>query len=242
MIDLNNPEFADVDPLKEKYSEAICEIPFRESITDHSKIALLVIDMQYLDAAEGYGVFSRDDNGVPKEAREYYFKTLKEEVVPNIRKLQDTFRKHSMEIIHTRIQCLTMDGRDRSPGHKRLGLIATPGSREADFLEEVAPQGDEIIINKTASGVFNASNIHYILRNMGISALYVAGVYTNECVSTTIRDGSDLGFSMTLIEDATTTVTPTLQENTVSVLRDRYARIVTTNDAIDELNKYMENC
>ena len=240
MIDLNNPEFANVDPLKEKYSEALCEIPFQELITDPKKIALLVIDMQYLDAAEGFGVFARNDNNVPKEAREYYFATLKEYVIPNIRKLQDSFRRHNMEVIHTRIQSLTKDGRDRSPGHKRLGLIATPGSKEADFLEDVAPVGDEIIVNKTASGVFNASNLHYILRNLDIKGLYVAGVYTNECVSTTIRDGSDLGFSMTLVEDATTTVTPVLQNNTVSVLKDRYARIINTERAVYELDHLME--
>jgi nicotinamidase-related amidase len=92
--------------------------------------------------------------GVPREAEEYYFNRLETQVLPNVRRLQDAFRAVGLEVIHTRIQSLTMDGRDRGPGHKRLGLHAAPGSKEAEFLEIVAPQGDEIVINKTASGVF----------------------------------------------------------------------------------------
>ncbi|MDH5656776.1 MAG: cysteine hydrolase [Spirochaetia bacterium] len=239
MIDLNNPEFANVDPLHSAYRKSIGE----ESRTHKQAIqakntALLVIDVQYLDAAEGYGVFSDPDNP-GKEEREYYFKSLKEIVLPNIQKLQKTFRDQKLEIIHIRIQSLTQDGRDRSLGHKKLDLLAVPGSKEAEFLEEVAPEGDEIVINKTASGVFNSSNLLFVLRNLGITGLFVTGVYTNECVSTTVRDGSDLGFSITLIEDACTTVTPDLHHNTISVLRDRYARIETADQAVKEIEKLL---
>jgi nicotinamidase-related amidase len=101
----------------------------------------------------------------------------------------------------------------------------------------VAPQGDEIIINKTASGIFNATNMAYVLRNLRITGLFVAGVYTNECVSTTIRDACDLGFYTTLIEDSCTTVTPELQSATLRALKDRYARIMSTHEAIQEINQ-----
>jgi nicotinamidase-related amidase len=160
-------------------------------------------------------------------------------VLPNVRRLQDRFRDEGMEVIHTRIMSLTEDGRDRSPGHKRLGLHAPPGSKEAQFLPEVAPKGDEIVISKSASGVFNATNIEYLLRNMGITGLFVCGVYTNECVSTTVRDASDLGFYTTLINDACATVTPELHNATLSTIRDRYARVITTDEAIKELKAYL---
>jgi len=242
--DLENldKDYLHVDPLRETYRESIVETPeVRKSINQH-KVALLVIDLQFLDAAQGYGVFADVANsGVPIEAQEYYFKRLDHVVLPNVRRLQDAFRDLKLEIIHTRIQSLTRDGRDRSVGHQRLGLHAPPGSKEAEFLPEVAPKGDEIVINKTASGVFNATNLDYILRNMDIDSLYVCGVYTNECVSTTVRDACDRGFHTTLVNDACATVTPELHNATIATLRDRYSRVMIADEVIKEIRKAGKN-
>ena len=230
--------YLNVDPLKQAYKASITENEaVLESLEKH-RTALLVIDIQYLDAAEGYGVFAdAEKSGVPLEAQEYYFKRLHHVVLPNVRRLQDTFRDLGLEVIHTRIQSLTQDGRERGPGHKRLGIHAPPGSKEAEFLPEVAPKGDEIIINKTASGVFNATNIEYLLRNLGITGLFVCGVYTNECVSTSVRDACDRGFYTTLIRDACATVTPELHNATISTLKDRYCRVLYTDEAVKETRR-----
>ena len=234
--------FQSIDPLKEAYRESITHTPAVKRSLELHKTALLCIDMQYLDAASGYGVFAdADASGVPHEAQEYYFNRLDEIVLPNVRKLQDAFRDHELEVIHTRIQSLTMDGRDRSPGHKRLNLHAAPGSKEAEFIEKVAPIENEIIINKTASGVFTSTNIQYILRNMEITGLFVVGVYSNECVSTAIRDACDLGFYVTLIADGCATVTPELQQATITTMKDRYARVLTTDEAVAEIRKVVES-
>ena len=227
-----------VDPFCESYRELITEpVSFLAELKAND-IALLVIDMQYLDAARGYGVFA--PNKILPESEpffEYYFRQLEQVVVPNIALLQTAFRKHGLEVIHTRIQSLTLDGRDRSPGHKRLNLHAAPGSKEAEFLTELAPLPDEIVINKTASGVFSSTNLEYVLRNLGIKGLFITGVYTNECVSTAVRVACDRGFHTTLIQDACTTVTPDLQASTIRVLRDRYARIMRTQAAIREIHR-----
>jgi len=229
-------EYANLDPLRQSYREAITETPALTQSLRHADTALLCVDMQYLDAAPGYGVFAdAAASGVPMEAQEYYFDRLKYTVLPNVSRLQQAFRRFELEVVHTRIQSHTLDGRDRSPGHKRLGLHAPPGSKEAQFLEQVAPEGDEIVINKTASGVFNSTNIEYILRNLQITGLFVVGVYSNECVSTAIRDACDLGFHVTLISDGCATVTPELQKATITTMKDRYARVVTAREAIAEL-------
>ena len=237
-LEVENEEFLNIDPLEESYRGLITEAPeVIESLEKH-KTALLVIDLQYLDAAPGFGVFAdAEKSGVPKEAQEYYFKRLDHVVLPNVRRLQDKFRDLKLEVIHTRIMSMTQDGRERSPGHKRLNLHAPPGSKESEFLVEVAPKRDELVINKTASGVFNATNIEYILRNMGITGLFVCGVYTNECVSTTVRDACDRGFYTTMINDACATVTPQLHNATIETIRDRYARVMTTEQAIAEIKQ-----
>lgn len=226
------------DPLRETYRESITrKSGFVESLRQHNT-ALLVIDVQYLDAKRGYGLFSDAEmSGLPPESQEYYFNRLETLVLPNIRRLQDAFRASGLEVIHTRIQSLTRDGRDRGPGHKRLGLHAAPGSIEAKFLEEVEPVGDEIIINKTASGVFNSTNLEYVLRNLGITALVICGVYSNECVSTAARDACDLGFYVTIVSDGVATVTPELENATVTTMRDRYARMLTVDEIIAETSR-----
>jgi len=99
----------------------------------------------------------------------------------------------------------------------------------------VAPTGDEIVINKTASGVFSSTNLHYVLANMGISSLYAVGVYTNECVETTVRDACDLGYLVTLVDDCCATVTPELHEASLKNLRNRYARVVDADTAMGEI-------
>lgn len=229
---MNSPEH--IDPLKDVYHESFVDNPKHREFLVEGHTALLCIDLQYLDAAPGHGVFKdADESGVPAEAQAYYFDRLESTVLPNVRALQDSFRSHDLEVIHTRIQSLTQDGRDRGKGHRRLGLLAPPGSRDADFLEQVAPLAsrDEIIINKTASGVFSSTNIHYVLKNMGVESLFVVGVYTNECVETTVRDACDLGYLVTIVEDCCATVTPELHDASLATLRDRYARIMKLEEA-----------
>lgn len=228
--------FLDIDPLKQAYRENIVDAPGQIASLEKHNTALLCIDMQYLDAARGYGVFADAvSSGLPPESQDYYFDRLANLVFPNVNQLQEAFRSHRLEVIHTRIQSLTQDGRDRGPGHKRLGLHAAPGSKEAEFMPDVAPMGDEIIVNKTASGVFNSTNLEYILRNMNITGLYIVGVYSNECVSTAIRDACDLGFHVTLISDAVATVTPDLENATITTMKDRYARVMSTDEAVQEI-------
>lgn len=228
------------DPLREVYRESLIENPRRRQDLRNRDVALICIDMQYLDAAEGYGLFREDSTSpIPLEEMRYYFDRLQDTVLPNVHNLQNCFRVHDLEVIHVRIQSLTRDGRDRSKGHKRLGLHAAPGSGDACFLEEVAPVGDEIIINKTASGVFSSTNLHYVLRNLEIGSIYVVGVYTNECVETTVRMACDLGYFVTMVDDCCATQTPDLHDASIRALRDRYARVVSTDQAIEEIEKYV---
>ncbi|MET0028435.1 MAG: isochorismatase family cysteine hydrolase [Candidatus Thiodiazotropha sp.] len=228
--------YLNIDPLQDTYREHIAEAAGRTQSLERHNTALLCIDLQFLDAARGHGVFAdAESSGLPPEAQDYYFDRLDKFVLPNVRRLQDAFRANRLEVIHTRIQSLTQDGRDRGPGHKRLNLHAAPGSKDAEFLPQIAPHGDEIIINKTASGVFTSTNLELVLRNLGITGLFIVGVYSNECVSTAVRDACDLGFYVTLISDGIATVTPELQQATYTTMKDRYARLMSTDEALAEI-------
>ena len=76
-------DFLEVDPLRDAYRKSITHAPaVTRSLRAH-KTALLCIDLQYLDAAPGYGVFADvAASGVPMEAQEYYFERLQNTVPP----------------------------------------------------------------------------------------------------------------------------------------------------------------
>src|SRR5262245_13736908 len=162
----------------------------------------------------------------------YYLDRLERLVIPNVRSLQDACRDAGIEVIHTKIESLTEDGRDRSLEHKRLGIHHPPGSPDARFLDEVAPQGDEIVITKTCGGVFNGTNIEYVLRNLGIENLIIVGVITSGCVEVAVRDASDRSFAVTLVEDACSSWSEEMERAAIRAMSEIYAKVLSTEDAL----------
>jgi ureidoacrylate peracid hydrolase len=137
--------------------------------------------------------------------------------------------------IYTTIESLTKDGRDRSLDHKISRLHFPKGSHEAKIISAVGPVGDEIHIPKTSSGIFNSTNIEYVLRNLGIEYLVIYGIMTDQCVECAIRDAADRGFLVTQIEDACTAEDPKRHATSLEAMRGHYCRTRTTAQMIDEI-------
>jgi nicotinamidase-related amidase len=194
--------------------------------------ALLCIDLQYGDAHRDYGVLRRMRERGDSDLAAYYLDRLERLVIPNVRRLQDACREAGIEVILTKIESLTADGRDRSLEHKRLGIHHPPGSPDARFLEKVAPQGDEIVITKTCGGVFNGTNIEYVLRNLGIENLIVVGVITSGCVEVAVRDASDRSFAVTLVEDACSSWSEEMERAAIRAMSEIYAKVLSTDEAL----------
>jgi nicotinamidase-related amidase len=205
-------------------------LPMSEFSPDDS--ALLCIDLQYGDAHPDYGVLRKMRERGDGELIAYYLDRLENLVIPNVRRLQDACHDAGIEVIHTKIESLTQDGRDRSLEHKRLGIHHPPGSLEAEFREEVAPQGDEIVLTKTCGGVFNGTNIEYVLRNLGIANLIIVGVITSGCVEVAVRDAADRGFSVTMVEDACSTWSEEMERAAIRAMSEIYAKVLATDDVI----------
>ena len=89
--------------------------------------------------------------------------------LPNIRRVQDAFRAGGQEVIHVRIAFRTEDGREAgraympSPHEQQYPR----DERDDEILEEVAPQGDELVFSKTSSSVFNTTDVQRVLWNLG---------------------------------------------------------------------------
>ena len=127
---------------------------------------------------------------------------LRGRALPAMKRLVEGGRARGVEIVYTVIEALTRDGRDRSLDHKLSNILVPRGSPLAGVIDEVAPAGDEIVLPKTSSGVFNSTNLDYVLRNLGIENVVVAGFVTDQCVDMAVRDGADRGYYMVCAEDA----------------------------------------
>jgi ureidoacrylate peracid hydrolase len=79
------------------------------------------------------------------------------------------------------------------------------GSWDARVIDEIAPAEDEIVIPKTSSSVFISTNIDYVLRNLGVRSLIIAGILTDQCIDSAVRDACDLGYLVTVATDACAT-------------------------------------
>jgi nicotinamidase-related amidase len=176
------------------------EITGRDQPYRRKETALLFVDMQTIFCTPGRDPAHRD-----RGADHYYHRRLRDTVVPNQVRLLEAARREGIQVMHTIIEALTSDGRDISLDHRLSDIFVPKGHPEGQPILELAPVENEIVLPKTSSGVFNSTNIDYVLRNLGIRYLIVAGVVTDQCVDMAVRDAADRGYLVSLPEDASAT-------------------------------------
>ena len=190
---------------------------------DAARTCLLLVDVQN---------YSWNPDIARKEP--YFDAQVREVVLPNLRRLIDAFREAGGEVMYTVIESLTKDGRDRSLDYKICDLFVARGSWEAQVLEAVAPGEDEIVLPKTSSGVFNSTNIEYLLRNIGIDTLVVTGFLTDQCVDMAVRDAADRGFYPVCVSDACATHSQARHDNALAAFKG-YCRTLTTAELLTDI-------
>ncbi len=172
-------------------------LPQRSEAFRAGETALLLVDMQRIWLEPGA------DPSHPERGPDYYFyRQTGGQTIPNQERLLNAARANGVEVIHTIIQSLTEDGRDRSLDHKLTPIHIAPSLPEGLPVPPLAPVGNEIMLPKTSSGVFNSTNIDYVLKNLGIRYLIVVGIMTDQCVDMAVRDGADRGYLVTCVSDA----------------------------------------
>ncbi|MGN6535897.1 MAG: cysteine hydrolase family protein [Mesorhizobium sp.] len=172
-------------------------LPARDGPFKAGRTALLLVDMQRIWLTPG-----ADPSHPERGADHPFYEVTASQVVPNARRLLQAARDSGVEVLHTIIQSLTEDGRDRSLDHKLTPIHIPPSSPDGLPIESLMPVGDEIMLPKTSSGVFNSTNIDYVLRNLGIDHLIVCGIMTDQCVDMAVRDAADKGYLVTCVADA----------------------------------------
>lgn len=198
--------------------------------------ALLFVDVQNYNATAAGGEFASMPPDRVQQEYGWFFETLRGKAIPNMRKLQEACRAGRIEVLYTVIENATRDGRDRSLDYKVSGLDVPKGSWDAKVIDELAPDDDEIVLGKTSSSVFISTNIHYILGNLGIKYLMIAGCLTDQCVDSAVRDACDLGYLVTTVTDACATLTQERHDWSLRLTKG-YARQRTTAQVVDEIER-----
>jgi ureidoacrylate peracid hydrolase len=211
-------------------------VPSREVEIDPRHAALLIVDMQNYTARRDGGEYRDLTEPGIDERFGFFFQTMEATTLPNLQRLQAVCRRGGIEVLYTVIESLTVDGRDRGLDYKISGLHVPRGSWDAQVLDVIAPTEDEIVIPKTSSSPFISTNIDYVLRNLGVRSLILAGILTDQCIDSSARDACDLGYLVTIATDSC--ATHSRERHEWSLRNNRgYARQRTTAELVAEIER-----
>jgi nicotinamidase-related amidase len=85
------------------------------------------------------------------------------------------------------------------------GDVFDPALGHVRLMDELRRQDGEPLIHKTSHNAFTTTNLQQLLTERGVRELTVCGIRTEQCVETTARLASDLGYQVTFVSDATAT-------------------------------------
>lgn len=186
---------------------------------DPAHAALIVIDMQR-DFLEPGGFGAALGNDVrPLQA-----------IVPAVKRLIEGFRAAKLPIIHTR-ECHRADLSDCPPAKRArgkpslrigdpgpMGRILIAGEPGSAIVPELEPLPGEIELDKPGKGAFYGTDLQKLLAARGIRQLVFAGVTTEVCVQTTMREANDRGYECLLVEEATESYFPEFKKAVLDMI------------------------
>lgn len=197
--------------------------------------ALLIIDVQntYLvrpdRAALSVDEQRRFDAWTPFHERMH--KTL----IPRTQHLLNLFRAHGIERLFARIACHTKDGRERSLSQKMPGwnnLLLPKDEHPGQIISQLAPEGDEIEVIKTTDSALTGTNLRLILTNLGIKTVVCCGIFTDQCVSSTVRSLADESFSVIVVEDCCAAGSDELHHKELEIMNMIYCHVMSSQELI----------
>ncbi|MBC8010120.1 MAG: cysteine hydrolase [Burkholderiales bacterium] len=207
-------------------------------VLDAATTALLVIDLQvaYLPDAP-------PPQPTPADLAEWrrwtpFRDRMHATVLPNAQRLLARFRAAQRDVLFVRIACLTKDGRDRSLSQARPGfnnLLLPHTGEESQILPQVAPLPAEIVLTKTTDSALTGTNLRLLLANLGIRNVVVCGIFTDQCVASTVRSLADESFNVIVVDDACAAATDELHRAELTIINNIYCKVLTTDETLSAL-------
>ena len=209
---------------------------------DLSRTAVIVVDMQNAFVSKG-GMF--DTFGWDISAAEG--------IIENTKKMIDAAREAGSKIVYLKMSYdpdYSNSGGPESPNwHKELGLVmmrknpgywgrfVTQGSWDEEICEDLKPRPGDIIVRKQRYSGFAGTNLDLILKTCNVKYCIYAGVATNVCVESTLRDGFFLDYWPILVSDAVNNAGPPItQEATLWNIEALFGWVTTTDEILKALS------
>jgi biuret amidohydrolase len=201
-------------------------------VLPYAETAMLSIDVQntYMEIPE---------DPVEKERWAPFHRRMNETVIPGTRALQDAFRAKGIDVLHARIACHLEDGRDRSLSQKKPGfnyLLLPKDTEAAQFVPELEPKPGEIVVTKTTDSALTGTNLRLILHNMGIKNVIMTGIFTDQCVSCTVRSLADESFNVIVVEDCCAAGTEEIHTRELEIINMIYCHVVSSAELRQIMN------
>ncbi|HVZ04438.1 isochorismatase family cysteine hydrolase [Hyphomicrobium sp.] len=193
--------------------------------------ALLVIDVQntYLERPDRASLTAEEQQRY--DAWTPFHDRMRHIVLPRTQDLLAIFRKNEIECLFARIACHTKDGRDRSLSQKMPGwnnLLLPKDEQASQIVPELAPVGDEIVVTKTTDSALTGSNLRLILTNLGIKTVVCCGIFTDQCVSSTVRSLADESFNVVVVEDCCAAGSDDLHRKELEIINMIYCHVMSS--------------
>lgn len=202
-------------------------------VLDPNQTALLVIDIQntYLERPDR-ATLTRD------EQRRFdlwtpFHQRMHESVIPNTARMLELARRNGIECLFARIACHTKDGRDRSLSQKMPGwnnLLLPKDEAPSQMVAALAPMGDEITVTKTTDSALTGTNLRLILHNLGIRNVICCGIFTDQCVSSTVRSLADESYGVVVLEDCCAAATDELHRKELEIINMIYCHVMSSGE------------
>ena len=195
---------------------------------DPATTALLVIDVQ------NTYMLPKDTDAETQRWQPFYDR-MNQVVIPNIARLIDECRGRGVEVIFARIACHKTDGRDRSLSQKKPGfnyLLIPKDTHEGQFVPELTPANDDIVVIKTTDSALTGTNLRLMLRNMEITDVIAVGIFTDQCVSSTVRSLADESFGVVVVDDGCAAATDELHRHELEIINMIYCHVLNTEEVL----------
>ena len=158
--------------------------------------------------------------------------------LPNIVRVRSQFRKQRRPIFHV-VREYRADGADierfRLAEFERVGGYAVPGTAGCRIVDELTPLDGEYRIVKNRFSAFMNTELDFMLRGLRVCGLTVVGTQYPNCIRATVFDAVALGYSVTVVTDATSAMSDEIARANIVDLRNVGVRCLTTGEFLDSL-------
>jgi len=205
---------------------------------ERGKLALLVIDIQNIYLARRDPAALNAAERASYDAWAAFHERMHATVLPTVQKLLQSFRRAGHEVLFARIACQTRDGRDRSLSQKLPGwnnLLLPKDEWESQIPAAIAPEGDEIVVTKTTDSALTGTNLRLLLHNLGVSQIVCCGIFTDQCVSSTVRSLADESFQVIVVEDGCAAASEVLHRTELEIINMIYCHVMRSEELLSYL-------